>query len=199
MTGLRPVAELMFVDFLGVCFDQIYNQTAKFRYMFGGKASTPLVIRTAVGAGLSAAAQHSQTMFSTFTSVPGLKVVMPSNPYDAKGLLIQAIRDDDPVIFCEHKLLYAMKGEVPDEDYTIPFAEANWLRDGEDLTIIAFSAMVPKAIEAADKLAEEGVKCTVIDPRTTSPLDEESILESAEETGRVVIVCLLYTSPSPRD
>ena len=188
MTGLRPVAELMFVDFLGVCFDQIYNQTAKFRYMFGGKASTPLVIRTAVGAGLSAAAQHSQTMFSTFTSVPGLKVVMPSNPYDAKGLLIQAIRDDDPVIFCEHKLLYAMKGDVPDEDYTIPFGEASWLRDGEDLTIIAFSAMVPKAIEAADKLAEEGIKCTVIDPRTTSPLDEESILESAEETGRVVIV-----------
>ena len=188
MTGLRPVAELMFVDFLGVCFDQIYNQTAKFRYMFGGKASTPLVIRTAVGAGLSAAAQHSQTMFSTFTSVPGLKVVMPSNPYDAKGLLIQAIRDDDPVIFCEHKLLYAMKGDVPDEDYTIPFGEANWLRDGEDLTIIAFSAMVPKAIEAADKLAEEGIKCTVIDPRTTSPLDEESILESVEETGRVVIV-----------
>ena len=188
MTGLRPVAELMFVDFLGVCFDQIYNQTAKFRYMFGGKASTPLVIRTAVGAGLSAAAQHSQTMFSTFTSVPGLKVVMPSNPYDAKGLLIQAIRDDDPVIFCEHKLLYAMKGDVPDEDYTIPFGEASWLRDGEDLTIIAFSAMVPKAIEAADKLAEEGIKCTVIDPRTTSPLDEESILESAEETGRIVIV-----------
>ena len=188
MTGLRPVAELMFVDFLGVCFDQIYNQTAKFRYMFGGKASTPLVIRTAVGAGLSAAAQHSQTMFSTFTSVPGLKVVMPSNPYDAKGLLIQAIRDDDPVIFCEHKLLYAMKGDVPDEDYTIPFGEASWLRDGEDLTIIAFSAMVPKAIEAADKLAEEGIKCTVIDPRTTSPLDEASILESAEETGRVVIV-----------
>ena len=188
MTGLRPVAELMFVDFLGVCFDQIYNQTAKFRYMFGGKASTPLVISTAVGAGLSAAAQHSQTMFSTFTSVPGLKVVMPSNPYDAKGLLIQAIRDDDPVIFCEHKLLYAMKGDVPDEDYTIPFGEASWLRDGEDLTIIAFSAMVPKAIEAADKLAEEGIKCTVIDPRTTSPLDEESILESVAETGRVVIV-----------
>ena len=188
MTGLRPVAELMFVDFIGVCFDQIYNQTAKFRYMFGGKASTPLVIRTAVGAGLSAAAQHTQTMFSTFTSVPGLKVVMPSNPYDAKGLLIQAIRDDDPVIFCEHKLLYAMKGDVPDEDYTIPFGEASWLRDGEDLTIIAFSAMVPKAIEAADKLAEEGIKCTVIDPRTTSPLDEESILESVEETGRVVIV-----------
>ena len=188
MTGLRRVAELMFVDFLGVCFDQIYNQTAKFRYMFGGKASTPLVIRTAVGAGLSAASQHSQTMFSTFTSVPGLKVVMPSNPYDAKGLLFQAIRDDDPVIFCEHKLLYAMKGDVPDEDYTIPFGEASWLRDGEDLTIIAFSAMVPKAIEAADKLAEEGIKCTVIDPRTTSPLDEESILESVEETGRVVIV-----------
>ena len=156
--------------------------------MFGGKASAPLVIRTAVGAGLSAASQHSQTMFSTFTSVPGLKVVMPSNPYDAKGLLIQAIRDDDPVIFCEHKLLYAMKGDVPDEDYTIPFGEASWLRDGEDLTIIAFSAMVPKAIEAADKLAEEGIKCTVIDPRTTSPLDEESILESVEETGRVVIV-----------
>jgi pyruvate/2-oxoglutarate/acetoin dehydrogenase E1 component len=188
MTGLRPVAELMFVDFVGVCFDQIYNQAAKFKYMFGGKATTPLVIRTAVGAGLSAAAQHSQTMFSTFTSVPGLKVVMPSNPYDAKGLLIQAIRDDDPVIFCEHKLLYGMTGEVPDGEYTIPFAEANWLKDGEDLTIIAFSAMVPKALEAAEKLEAEGINCTVIDPRTTSPLDEESILASAEETGRVVIV-----------
>src|SRR4051795_7986538 len=129
VTGLRPVAELMFSDFLGVCFDQIYNQAAKFRYMFGGKARTPLVIRTMVGAGRSAAAQHSQSPYGIFTSVPGLKVVVPSNAYDAKGLLIQAIRDDDPVIFCEHKLMYDLRAEVPDEPYTIPFGEANIVRD----------------------------------------------------------------------
>jgi hypothetical protein len=130
---LRPVAELMFSDFLGVCFDQIFNQTAKFRYMFGGKARTPLVIRTMVGAGRSAAAQHSQSPYHIFTSVPGLKVVVPSNAYDAKGLLIQAIRDDDPVVFCEHKLMYDLKAEVPDEAYTIPF-EGPIVRDGDDVT-----------------------------------------------------------------
>ena len=151
-TGLRPVVELMFVDFLGVCFDQIFNQAAKFRYMFGGKAKTPLVVRSMIGAGFRAAAQHSQTLHAVFTHVPGLKVVMPSNAYDAKGLLIQAIRDDDPVIFLEHKLLYDTEDDVPDESYTIPFAEANVTREGDDVTVIALSAMVRKANEAADRL-----------------------------------------------
>ena len=188
MTGLRPVAEIMFVDFLGVCFDQIFNQAAKFRYMFGGKAVTPLVIRTTYGAGTRSASQHSQTLYPIFTHVPGLKVVIPSNPYDAKGLLIQAIRDDDPVIFLENKVLYDMTGEVPDGAYTVPFGEANLVREGEDVTIIALGRMVGMAVKAAAVLAKEGVDCTVLDPRTASPLDEETILESAEETGRVVIV-----------
>src|ERR1700758_4457162 len=170
VTGLRPVAELMFSDFLGVCFDQIFNQAAKFRYMFGGKARTPLVIRTMVGAGRSAAAQHSQSPYHIFTSVPGLKVVVPSNAYDAKGLLIQAIRDDDPVVFCEHKLLYDHKTEVPDEAYTVPFGEANVVREGDDVTIVAFARMVHYASEAAETLAREGIECELIDPRTTSPL-----------------------------
>ncbi|CBW77161.1 Acetoin dehydrogenase E1 component beta-subunit (EC 1.2.4.-) (plasmid) [Mycetohabitans rhizoxinica HKI 454] len=130
--GMRPVVELMFIDFMGVCFDQIFNQAAKFRYMFGGKALTPVVIRTMQGAGLRAAAQHSQMLTSLFTHVPGLKVVCPSTPYDAKGLLIQSIRDDDPVIFCEHKLLYSQEGDVPEESYAIPFGEANVVRDGDD-------------------------------------------------------------------
>ena len=142
VTGLRPVAELMFTDFLGVCFDQIFNQAAKFRYMFGGKARTPLVIRTMVGAGRSAAAQHSQSPYLSSPHVPGLKVVVPSNAYDAKGLLIQAIRDDDPVMFCEHKLMYNLRSEVPDEAYTIPFGEADIVRDGDDVTIVAFARMV---------------------------------------------------------
>src|SRR5947207_12930313 len=146
VTGLRPVAELMFSDFFGVCFDQIYNQAAKFRYMFGGKAKTPMVIRSAIGAGLRGGAQHSQTMHPLFTMVPGLKVVMPANPYDAKGLLINAIREDDPVIFLESKLLYGMEGEVPDEAYRIPFGEANVVREGKDLTFVAFGAMVPRAM-----------------------------------------------------
>jgi len=186
--GLRPVAELMFVDFLGVCFDQIYNQAAKFRYMFGGKAVTPLVIRTMIGGGLRAAAQHSQTLYSIFTHIPGLKVVVPSNAYDAKGLLIQAIRDDDPVIFCEHKLLYDTEADVPDEAYTIPFGEAEFTREGDDVTIVAFSRMVHLANQVADKLAKDGIEVEVVDPRTTSPLDEDSIIESVENTGRLVIV-----------
>jgi pyruvate dehydrogenase E1 component beta subunit len=187
-TGLRPVVELMFVDFLGVCFDQIFNQAAKFRYMFGGKTKTPLVVRSMIGAGFRAAAQHSQTLHAMFTHVPGLKVVMPSNAYDAKGLLIQAIRDDDPVIFLEHKLLYDTEDDVPDESYAIPFGEANITRDGDDVTIIALSAMVRKANEVADMLAKAGVSVEVVDPRTTSPLDEATILESVSRTGRVVIV-----------
>ena len=186
--GLRPVAELMFVDFFGVCIDQIFNQAAKFRYMFGGKAKTPLVIRTMIGAGRSAAAQHSQSLYRIFTQVPGLKCVVPSNAYDAKGLLIQAIRDDDPVIFCEHKLMYDLRAEVPDEPYTIPFGEANIVRDGDDVTVVALARMVHYAGEAIDTLAKEGIECEVIDPRTTSPLDEDTILESVERTGRLVVV-----------
>jgi pyruvate dehydrogenase E1 component beta subunit len=186
--GLRPVVELMFVDFMGVCFDQIFNQGAKFRYMFGGKAVTPVVIRTMYGAGFRAAAQHSQTLYPLFTHIPGLKCVIPSTPYDAKGLLIQAIRDDDPVVFFEHKLLYTLEGEVPDESYAIPFGEANIVREGGDVTIVALGRMVHMATEAADALAKEGIECEIVDPRTTSPLDEDTIIESVENTGRLVVV-----------
>ncbi len=187
-TGLRPVVDLMFFDFIGVCFDQIYNQAAKFRYMFGGKSETPLVIRAMVGAGFRGGAQHSQMLHPMVTMVPGLKVVMPSNAYDAKGLLATAIRDNDPVIFLEHKTLYDAACEVPDEDYCIPFGEAAFTRHGGDVTIVALSSMVPRANAVADKLAEEGIGCDVIDPRSVSPLDEEAILESVEITGRLVIV-----------
>jgi acetoin:2,6-dichlorophenolindophenol oxidoreductase subunit beta len=187
-TGLRPVAELMFVDFMGVCFDQIYNQAAKFRYMFGGKAVTPLVIRTMYGAGFRAASQHSQCLYPIFTHTPGLKVVLPSSPYEAKGLMIQAIRDDDPVIFFEHKVMYDVEEEVPDEAYTIPFGEANLTREGDDVTIVALGRMVSFANQAADSLSKDGISCTVVDLRTTSPLDEDTILECAEQTGRVVVV-----------
>jgi pyruvate/2-oxoglutarate/acetoin dehydrogenase E1 component len=186
--GLRPVAELMFIDFMGVCFDQIFNQAAKFRYMFGGKAVTPVVIRTMWGAGLRAAAQHSQSLLPVFTHVPGLKVAAPSNPYDAKGLLIASIRDDDPVIFAEHKLLYEMTGEVPEESYVIPFGEANIVREGSDVTIVAIGRMVNIAAEAATELAGAGIEAEIIDPRTTSPLDLDTILESVENTGRLVVV-----------
>ncbi len=188
ITGLRPVAELMFVDFVGVCMDQIFNQAAKFRYMFGGKARTPMVIRAPIGAGLRGGAQHSATLHPLFTMFPGLKVVMPSNPYDAKGMLIEAIRDDDPVIYLEHKTLYDMEGDVPDEAYRVPFGEADIVREGEDLTIVAFSAMVPRALAVANALAREGIDIEVIDPRSTSPLDEDSILESVERTGRLVVI-----------
>ena len=188
VTGMRPVAEIMFVDFVGVCFDQIYNQAAKFRYMFGGKAKTPMVIRTAIGAGFRGGAQHSQTLHPLFTMVPGLKVVMPANAYDAKGLLITAIRDDDPVIFMESKVLYDSVMEVPDEAYRIPFGEANIVREGKDLTFVAFGSMVPRALAVAQTLAAEGISVEVVDPRTTSPLDEDTILESVEKTGRLVII-----------
>jgi pyruvate dehydrogenase E1 component beta subunit len=186
--GMRPVAELMFMDFLGVCFDQIFNQAAKFRYMFGGNAVTPVTIRTMYGAGLSAAAQHSQSLYSIVTHVPGLKVAIPSSPYEAKGLMIQSVRDDDPVIFCEHKAMYEVSGEVPADAYAIPFGEANIVRDGDDVTIVAIGRMVSVAEQAAQDLASTGVQAEVIDPRTTSPLDTDTILESVENTGRLVLV-----------
>ncbi len=186
--GMRPVAELMFIDFMGVCFDEIFNQAAKFKYMFGGKAETPLVIRCMVGAGFRAAAQHSQMLTPLFTHIPGLKVVCPSNAYDAKGLLIQSIRDNDPVIFCEHKSLYATEAEVPEESYTIPFAEANVTREGSDCTIVTYGMMVHRAMDAAGDLARRGVECEVIDLRTLSPIDWDTVLESVENTGRCVCV-----------
>jgi pyruvate/2-oxoglutarate/acetoin dehydrogenase E1 component len=188
LAGLRPVAEIMFSDFIGVCFDQIYNQAAKFRYMFGGKTRCPLVIRTAMGAGMGMGAQHSQTMYSTLTAIPGLKIAIPSTPYDAKGLLLSAIRDDDPVVFFEHKALYPRKGEVPDGDYTVPFGEAALVRQGRDLTIVAIARMVTFAEKALDALAKDGITADLIDPRTTSPLDVDTIYESVEETGRLMII-----------
>jgi len=187
-TGMRPVVDLMFVDFVGVCFDQIFNQMAKFRYMFGGKSDTPVVILAMVGAGLRAGAQHSQMLHPMLTAIPGLKVVMPSNAYDTKGLLTTAIRDNDPVVFLQHKLLFESSCEVPDEDYEIPFGQASFTRQGNDVTIVALSSMVHKANAVADKLATQGIAADVIDPRTTSPLDEEAILESVEMSGRLVIV-----------
>jgi pyruvate dehydrogenase E1 component beta subunit len=191
-SGLRPVVELMFVDFMGVCFDQIFNQAAKFRYMFGGKAVTPLTIRTMYGAGIRAASQHSQALYPLFTHIPGLKVVIPSTPYDAKGLLLEAIRDDDPVVFFENKVMYATEGEVPEGAYTIPFGEANVVREGSDATIVAIGRMVSMAEQAAETLAGEGIDCTIVDPRTLSPLDEDTILEMVEETGRLVVVDEAY-------
>ena len=188
LTGLRPIAELMFIDFMGVCFDQILNQTAKFRYMFGGKAVTPITIRSMYGGGLRAASQHSQCLYPIFTHVPGLKVVIPSCPYDAKGLLIQSIRDNDPVIFLEHKNMYDVTQEVPDESYTVPFGEANFTREGKDITFIGMGATVSLCNTVSDKLKKDNISSTVLDLRTLSPLDEDSILEASEETGRIVIV-----------
>jgi pyruvate dehydrogenase E1 component beta subunit len=188
LTGKRPVAEIMFADFVGVCMDQIWNQLAKFRYMFGGKSTCPAVIRMAYGAGRNAAAQHSQSVHQLLTGMPGLKVVMPATPADAKGLLAQAIRDDDPVIFLEHKALYASTGEVPDEDYTIPFGHARLSRAGTDVTLVSFGLLLGACEEVADRLAAEGIGCDVIDLRTTSPIDEEAILDSIEVTGRLVVV-----------
>ncbi|NJO31924.1 MAG: alpha-ketoacid dehydrogenase subunit beta [Rhodospirillales bacterium] len=188
LAGKRAIAEIMFADFVGVCLDQIYNQVAKFRYMFGGSTTCPLVIRMPYGAGFNAAPQHSQAVYPMLTSIPGLKVVLPATPADAKGLLTAAIRDDDPVVFFEAKALYSMKGEVPDGDYIVPFGHARLAREGGDLTIVTCGQMVRFAEAAADALAKEGVGCDVIDLRTTSPLDEEAILDSIESTGRLVVV-----------
>lgn len=187
-TGMRPVVELMFIGFMGVTLDQIVNQAAKMRYMFGGKAKIPLVIRTTIGAGFRAAAQHSDATYSTFVHFPGLKVVAPATPYDAKGLLISAIRDDDPVIFCENKLLYDISGPVPEDDYTVPLGPAGHPRDGGDVTIVAISRMVSISLEAADQLAQEGIEADVVDLRCLSPWDEDAIVGSIEKTGRLVVV-----------
>ena len=186
--GMRPVAELMFLDFMGVCFDQILNQAAKFKYMFGGKAKTPVVIRAMVGGGFRAAAQHSQMLTPIFTHIPGLKVICPSNAYDAKGLLIQAIRDDDPVIFCEHKNLYGHETDVPAEAYAIPFGEASVVREGKDVTIVSYGLTVQRALEAAEELAKNRIEAEVIDLRTLSPIDWDTVIESVESTGRLVVV-----------
>ncbi len=186
--GMRPIAELMFIDFMGVCFDQIFNQAAKFRYMFGGKAETPVVIRAMVGAGFRAAAQHSQMLTPIFTHIPGLKVVCPSTPYDTKGMLIQAIRDNDPVIFCEHKNLYGLEGDVPEKPYAIPFGEASIVRDGSDVSIITYGLMVHRALDAAQQLAKQGIDVEVVDLRSLSPLDVDTVIETVENTGRLVVV-----------
>jgi len=188
LTGKRAIAEIMFADFIGVCMDQIWNQIAKFRYMFGGKSRCPVVIRMAWGGGFNAAPQHSQSVHSFLTAMPGLKVVMPSTAADAKGLLTQAIRDDDPVIFLEHKALYASKGEVPEGEYLIPFGHARQVTQGDDITILGTGMMVGFAEAAAAQLAEDGIGCDLLDLRTTSPLDEEAILDSVERTGRLMIV-----------
>jgi pyruvate dehydrogenase E1 component beta subunit len=186
--GLRPVVEIMFIDFIGVALDQLFNQAAKMKYMFGGKAKLPIVVRTTCGAGMSAAAQHSQSLEAWFMHIPGLKVVAPSTPYDAKGLLISSIRDDNPVLFIEHKMLYGIEGEVPEEPYTIPLGVADIKREGKDVTVVATMAMVHKALEAAEDLAKEGIEVEVVDPRTLSPLDRETIINSVKKTHRLVIV-----------
>ena len=188
LTGLRPIVEIMYSDFCACAIDQIVNQMAKNRYMFGGKARLPIVLRTAGGGGRSNAAQHSQSLEAWFAHVPGLTVVMPSTPHDAKGLLKTCIRNDNPVIFLEHKLLYNVEGEVPEAEYFVPLGKAVIKRAGEDVTLVATSRMVSTALEAADKLQEQGVSCEVIDPISIRPLDIETILESLKRTGRVVIV-----------
>ncbi len=188
MTGIRTVAEIMYVDFTTCAMDQIVNQVAKMRYMSGGKAKIPLVIRTQAGGGRGNAAQHSQSLEALFLHIPGLKIVMPSTPYDARGLLKTAIREENPVMFIEHKLLYATKGFIPDGEFLIPFGQADVKRKGKDVTVIAISYMVTKALRAAERLAEEGVDVEVIDLRTLVPLDLETLLQSVRKTNRVVIV-----------
>ena len=189
ITGMRPIAELMYIDFTAVAMDQIVNQAAKMRYMFGGKVDVPLVIRTLGGGGRGSAAQHSQSLEAWFMHVPGLKVVMPSTPYDAKGLLKTAIRDDNPVMFIEQKMAYSFKGEVPEEEYLIPFGKADIKRAGSDVTLVANSYLLPKALKAAEIMEkEEGIKVEVIDPLTLVPFDEETIIESVSKTGRLIVV-----------
>jgi len=187
-TGMRPVAELMFMDFVTVAMDQLVNQAAKMRYMFGGKITIPMVLRMPAGAGIQAAAQHSQSLEAWFTHVPGLKVVYPSTPKDALGLMISAIRDDNPVVFVEHKVLYSMKGDVPDINEPIPLGVADIKREGSDVTVVATGLMVHKALKAAEILSKEGIEVEVIDPRTLFPLDKEKIFNSLKKTHKIVIV-----------
>jgi acetoin:2,6-dichlorophenolindophenol oxidoreductase subunit beta len=187
-TGMRPIIEIMFMDFIAVCFDPIINQAAKMRYMSGGQMTLPLVIRTQCGAGVNAGPQHSQSLEALLFHIPGIKVVMPSNPYDAKGLLKAAIRDNNPVVFIENKTLYGMKGEVPEEEYTIPIGQAKVVKEGKDVTIVALGQMVNKALAAAKTLENNGISPEIIDPRTISPLDTETIKQSVKKTGRLIIV-----------
>jgi pyruvate/2-oxoglutarate/acetoin dehydrogenase E1 component len=188
ITGMRPVAEIMFGDLTALAMDQIANQAAKIRYMFGGQTKCPLVIRTPFGAGVNIASHHSQSLEAWFMHVPGMHVAVPSTPYDAKGLLKTAIRGNTPVFFCEHKLLYPIEDEVPEEEYTIPFGTADIKREGADVTIIATLYMVHKALNAAKQLEKEGVDAEVVDPRTLTPLDKQAIIRSVKKTGRLVVV-----------
>ncbi len=188
LAGMRPVAEIMFMDFITIAMEQLVNQGAKIRFMFGGKAKVPMVLRTPAGSGTGAAAQHSQSLEAFFVHVPGLKVVMPSTPYDAKGLLLASIRDDNPVIFVEHKLLYKTKGPVPEEEYTVPLGVAEVKREGKDVTIVATSIMVLRALQAAEELSQEGIEAEVIDPRTLKPYDAETVNHSVMKTGRALVV-----------
>jgi pyruvate dehydrogenase E1 component beta subunit len=188
LTGMHPVGEIQFMDFVTLAMEQLVLQAAKVRFMFGGKASVPMVLRMPAGSGTGAAAQHSESLENLFVQIPGLKVVMPSNAYDAKGLLLSAIYDGNPVIFIEHKLLYKTTAYVPEEMYRIPLSQSRIVREGTDLTVVATSIMVSRAIEAAEQLAGEGIELEVIDPRTLSPLDDGPIIESVIKTGRVLVV-----------
>ena len=188
MTGMRPIVDIMFGDFLGLAMDQIVNQAAKVHYMSGGKLKVPLVVRTTLGATRRTAAQHSQSLHAWVSHIPGLKVVLPSTPYDAKGLLKTAIRDDNPVIFFEDKMMYQLKGQVPEGDYTIPFGVADIKRTGTDVTIVATSSMVQVALEAAEKLAALDISAEVVDPRTMFPLDKDTMIASAKKTSRAIVV-----------
>ncbi len=187
-TGLRPVAELMFMDFLGVALDPLLNQAAKLRYMFGGKARVPLTVRTLMGAGMRAAAQHSQSLYWITAGIPGLKTVIPSNPADAKGLLLAAIRDDDPVVFCEPKGILNLRGDVPEGDYQVALGRAALARAGSDVSLVAFGATVKIALQAAEQLAAAGTSAEVLDLRSLAPLDEEAILATLGKTGNLVVV-----------
>ena len=188
LTGMRPVGEIQFMDFVTLSMEQLVLQAAKVRFMFGGKASVPMVLRMPGGSGTGAAAQHSESLENWFVHVPGLKVVMPSSPYDAKGLLLAAIDDNNPVIFVEHKLLYKTKGEVPSEAYRIPLGQTRVVREGKHVTVVATSIMVTRALQAADELAKEGIELEVIDPRTLKPFDEAPIIESVKKTGKMMVV-----------
>jgi len=188
ITGMRPVADIMFCDLLTLAMDQLVNQAAKMRYMFGGELKVPLVINTSLGGLRSAAAQHSQHLEAWFTHIPGLKVILPSTPYDVKGMLKSAIRDDSPVIFFEHQQLMHTRGPVPEEEYLVPFGVADIKREGKDLTVISYSLMVHRVLRAAEELEKQGVHIEVIDLRTLNPLDKKTILESVEKTGRLLIV-----------
>jgi pyruvate/2-oxoglutarate/acetoin dehydrogenase E1 component len=188
LVGTRPVVEILFVDFTGLIIDQIINQAAKYEFMSGGQGKVPMVLRTQGGAGNGLAGQHSQSLEALFYHIPGLKVVMPSTPYDAKGLLKASIRDDHPIIFIEHKLLYMTKGEVPEDDYIVPLGQADVKRAGDDITLISYSYMTLKCLEAAEVLQDEGIRVEVVDLRTLTPLDKETILQSVEKTGRAIVV-----------